>query len=236
MTVLEWDKVGERFYETGLDRGVLFTRDGLAYAWNGLTNVSENSESEVKSYWMDGVKYLDRHIPGSYSAKLEAFTYPDVLDDLTGTANYVPGVYLHDQRAQIFHLSYRTGVGNDLSQELGYKLHIIYNVMAVPSGAAFDTIGENVDPGKFSWDLTGTPPAIFGARPTSHIHLDSRYIDPDLLAEIETTLYGTEESNPALPPIADLLNFVDPGSQDPPPDETPDEPPDSPPDDVVIIA
>lgn len=212
MTVLEWDKVGERFYETGLDRGVLFTSDGDAYAWNGLTNVSENTQLEVKSYWMDGVKYLDHDTPGAYSAKLEAFTYPDILDELTGTMSYTPGVYLHNQNARIFHLSYRTGIGNDVSQELGYKLHIIYNVMAVPSGASFSTLAEAVEPGTFSWDLMSTPPAMFGARPTSHIHLDSRYVSPTLLQNIEAMLYGTEDADSALPTMVDLLTFIDPGS------------------------
>lgn len=209
MTALEWDKVGERFFETGLDRGVLFTTDGETVVWNGLTNVNENTDREVKSYWMDGVKYLDHHVPGSYSAKLEAFTYPEILDDLTGTMRYAPGVYLHDQRARIFHLSYRTGVGNDVDPQLGYKLHIVYNVMAVASGVGLGTIGDNVDPGKFSWDLTGTPPQMFGARPTAHIHLDSRYISPTILASIEALLYGTEDTNPSLPSMVDLLTLIE---------------------------
>lgn len=209
MTALEWDRVGERFFETGIDRGVLFTTDGDAVVWNGLTNVEETSAPEVKSYWMDGVKYLDHHVPGSYSAKLEAFTYPEILDDLTGTMRYAPGVYLHDQRARVFHLSYRTGVGNDIDPELGYKLHIIYNVMAVPSGMGIGTVGENITPGKFSWGLTGTPSVMFGAKPTSHIHLDSRYIAADLLESIEILLYGTEVLDPALPSMVDLLGLVE---------------------------
>lgn len=211
MTALEWDMIGERFFETGINRGVLFTSDGDAYVWNGLTTVTENTEREVKSYYMDGIKYLDHHVPGSYAAKLEAFTYPEILDDLTGTMRYAPGVYLHDQRAQVFHLSYRTGVGNDLNAELGYKLHLVYNVMAIPSGAALGTIGDNVEPGQFSWDLSGTPPVMFGARPTSHIHLDSRSISPELLTTLESVLYGTEDDDPTLPSMVDLLTLIEGG-------------------------
>src|SRR4051794_35793639 len=121
MRALEWDKVGERFFETGVDRGVLYPPAGDAVTWNGLTGITENTTGEVKSFWLDGVKYLDHFVPGAYSAKLEAFTYPDILDELTGTKAYAPGVFLHDQRARGFSLSYRTGVGNDLNQELGYK-------------------------------------------------------------------------------------------------------------------
>lgn len=209
MTALEWDKIGERFFETGIDRGVLFTVDGLAFPWNGLTGITENTTSEVKEYWMDGVKYLDHHVPGSYSAKLEAFTYPDVLDELTGTSLYAPGVYLHDQKARIFHLAYRTGVGNDLAQDLGYKLHIIYNVMAQVSASSINTLSDSVEPVKFSWDLSGTPPQMFGARPTAHISLHSLGISPTLLANIEGLLYGTAEAEPALPSMVDLLTLIE---------------------------
>lgn len=209
MTVLEWDKIGERFFETGIDRGVLFTTDGEVFPWNGLTNISETTDREVKSYYMDGIKYLDHHVPGSYIAKLDAFTYPDVLDELTGTARYAPGVFLHDQSARVFHLSYCTGVGNDIDPRLGYKLHIIYNVLAIPSSVSLGTIGENVEPAAFSWELTGTPQVMFGARPTSHISLHSRSIQPDLLETIEVLLYGSEDTDPALPSMVDLLTLIE---------------------------
>lgn len=219
MTVLEWDKAGERIFENGVDRGVLYTVEGVAVPWNGLTQITENTTGEVKSYWLDGVKYLDHYVPGSYSSKLEAFTYPDELDELTGIAPYAPGVYLHDQKARVFHLSYRTGVGSDLDADLGYKLHIIYNVMALPSGVGLATRSDKGELTAFSWDLTGTPPQMFGARPTAHISLHSRSIDPDLLVTIEGLLYGTVGTpdtdppvlgtNPELPSMVDLLALIE---------------------------
>lgn len=209
MTALEWDRVGQRFFEKGVDRGVLYPRGGAAVPWNGLTNVTENSTSEVKSFWMDGVKYLDHHVPGSYSAKLEAFTYPDELEDLTGTARYAPGVYLHDQKARIFHLSYRTGIGNDIDQNAGYKIHIVYNVMAMPSSSGMSTLSDTVDVAKMTWDLTGTPPQMFGVRPTSHISLHSLSMDPALLENVESLLYGTANTDPALPSMVDLLTLIE---------------------------
>lgn len=211
MTALEWDRVGERFFETGLDRGVLFTVGGLAIPWNGLTGIQENATGEVKSFWMDGVKFLDHHVPGSYSAKLEAFTYPDELDALTGTERYAPGVYVHDQKAKIFHLSYRTRVGNDIDSNLGYKLHVVYNVMALASASGLNTIGDKVEAAKMSWDLTGTPAQMFGIRPTCHIHLDSRTINPTLLEQIEILLYGSLDTEPALPAMVDLLTLIEGG-------------------------
>lgn len=209
MTTLEWDRVGERYFETGVDRGVLYTVEGDAVPWNGLTQISENTTAEVKSFFMDGVKYLDHYVPGAYSAKLEAFTYPDVLDELMGVMQYAPGVYLHDQRAKAFHISYRTKVGNDLNADLGYKIHVIYNVMAIASSSGFSTIGDSVEPSKMSWDLSGTPPQMFGARPTAHISLHSLGIDPTLLEMLETMLYGGEDAEPILPPMVDLLTLIE---------------------------
>jgi len=209
MTALEWDKVGDRRYQTGIDRGVLYLREGGAVPWNGLTSVNEVKSREVKSYYLDGVKYLDHHIPGSYAATLSAFTYPDELDGLLGNPQYAPGVFLHDQSAKSFHLAYRTLVGNDTEgQEHGYKLHIVYNVLAVQADAAFETISDSVNFKPFDFNLTGTPATMFGIRPTSHISLDSRLIDEYLLTSIEELIYGTEDADPVLPDIVDLLAMV----------------------------
>lgn len=207
---LVWDQVGEHRYETGVDRGVLYPPGGDdPVPWNGLTQVTENLERDVKSYYIDGVKYLDHHVPDTYSAKLQAFTYPDELEDLMGTAPFAPGVFLHDQRARQFSLSYRTLVGNDIDGvDHGYKIHLIYNVMAVPSSVGIGTIADSTSLASFEWALTAVPDQLFGARPTSHISIHSRGIDPDLLETIESLLYGTEEEPPALPSLIDLLNLV----------------------------
>jgi len=209
MTALEWDKVGDRRYQTGIDRGVLYLRDGEVVPWNGLTSVNEIKGREVKSYYLDGVKYLDHHVPGSYAASLSAFTYPDELEALLGTPQYAPGVFLHDQSAKTFHLSYRTLVGNDTEgTEHGYKLHIVYNVLAVQNDTTFSSLSDDVGVEPFAFSLTGTPAPMFGIRPTSHISLDSRLIDEVLLTNIEETIYGTEETDPVLPDIVALLAMV----------------------------
>lgn len=209
MTALEWDQMRERRFETGIDRGVLYDDSGLAVPWNGLVSISESKSREVKPYYLDGVKYLDHHVPGDYAAKLGAYTYPDELDALLGEISYAPGVVLHDQRGRLFHLSYRTREGDAIDGiDAGYKIHIIWNLTAVPSDTSFATMGDNPAPGLFEWNLTGTPAQMFGVRPTSHISLHSRLIDSDVLQDLEALLYGTEEDDPALPSLVDLLGLV----------------------------
>lgn len=211
MTAIAWDEVGARRWQTGIDHGVLYLPDASAVPWNGLTNLTEDLTREVKSYYLDGVKYLDHHVPGSYKATLSAFTYPDEFDELLGNKEYAPGVFLHDQNTQLFSLSYRTLVGDDLSSEPSeYKIHIVYNVQASAAAAGFSSMSDNVTPGAFSWELTGTPAQMFGIRPTSHISFDSRRMNPGDLAEIEDLLYGTVETEPLLPELVDLLELVTP--------------------------
>jgi hypothetical protein len=211
MTKLVWDEVGERRYETGIDRGVLYPLDGVAVPWNGLVSVAETLGRDTKSYYLDGIKYMDRSTPGAYSAKLQAFTYPDKLEELLGTAEFAPGVRMHDQQSQLFNLSYRTKVGNDTDgTDYGYKIHLVYNVLAVPGDFTHNTDAQSPSVTPFDFQLSGTPVAQEGFRPTAHVSLESRGIDSTLLATLEAQLYGTEEADPSLPALPDLLAMVTP--------------------------
>lgn len=215
MTEIVWDEVGQRRFETGLDRGVIYPMDGSeAVAWNGLVGVSENRAREVKSFYVDGIKYLDHQVIGAYGAKVQAYMYPEKLDELTGMAKHAEGVFLHDQLPRPFHLSYRTLIGNDmLGTDFGYKIHLIYNVLASPADVAFPTVGERVAPNVFEFNLTATPPPVWGIRPTAHISmhvaLDSTGLSAELLQQIEAMLYGTAELDPSFPDLEDLLTLVE---------------------------
>lgn len=210
MTALAWDEVGERRFETGVDRGVLFLPEGGAVPWNGLASITENLGREVKSYYTDGIKYLDHQVLAAFSGDLQAYTYPDELDALTGVSTFAPGVFLHDQRSKAFSLSYRTLVGNDLEDtEHGYKLHILYNVLATPGNSQMSSLSDTVSPNMFQWTLNGTPPRALGIRPTSHISLHTRSLDPALLSDIEDLIYGTELAEPALPEFVELLGMIE---------------------------
>lgn len=209
MAELVWDQVGERMYQTGIDRGVLYLPDGSGVPWNGLVSVTEIFSREVKAFYLDGVKYLENHTPGDFSADLKAFTYPDEFDAINGIVED-DGVFYHDQRITSFGLSYRTKIGNDVSgTDHGYKLHILYNLRANPSDASYESIGERADPLVFNWRLSGVPVSTLNHKPTCHISIDSTKIDPVLLSVFEAKLYGTEDTDPELPPLYELVTIED---------------------------
>lgn len=210
MATLVWDKVGERIYQIGVDHGVLYLHDGTVAVWNGLTNVEESSDSELKTFHLDGVKYLQTLIPGDFSGKLSAVTYPDEFNLVNGVgAADIPGLDVYNQPVKSFNLSYRTNIGDDIEgTELGYKIHILYNVIANPDAYTFDTVQDSgVKPVEFSWTLTGTPPKLQGFKPTVHVSIDSRTTPPDTLQILEDKLYGTDVSNASLPSFQDIAEY-----------------------------
>lgn len=210
MAELMFDKIEDRRFETGIERGVLYPLDGPGAAWNGLVSVAEKTSREIKSYYIDGVKFLDHFVPGAYSGKLQAFTYPDELDKILGVHEFVPGVRVHDQRVGMFHLSYRTLLGDPLDGlDLGYKLHLVYNLTANPNDAAFNTLADQVSANVFEWEISGVQTSMWGIRPANHLSFDSRYTDPAILADVEASLYGTSETDPAMPDLVELLASIE---------------------------
>lgn len=215
MAELTWDEVGERFFETGVDHGVLYLPDAQgAYvdgvAWNGLTSVSETpTGAEPNAQYADNIKYLNLISAEEFGATIEAFTYPDEFMQFDGLATPTPGVTVGQQIRKGFGLSYRTRIGNDLDgDDHGYKLHLVYGCTASPSEKAYSTINDSPEAITFSWDVVTTPVAVPNLRPTSILVIDSTKVDEDSLAALEQILYGDTGVDPALPlPAAVIALF-----------------------------
>lgn len=206
MVALVWDNVGERLYETGVDHGVLYIPDASGVyangvAWNGLTAVTESpSGAESTPQYADNIKYLNLVSAEEFGATIEAFTYPEEFAVFDGTAVPSPGISLGQQSRKMFGLSYRTRVGNDLDgTDHGYKLHLIYGCQAAPSEKAYATINDSPEAITFSWEVTTTPVAVTGYKPTAQVVLDSTKVDAATLATVEEMLYGTAGADPRLP-------------------------------------
>lgn len=209
MPRLTWDADGQRAYQLGVSNGVLYLKDGRVAVWNGLTAVEESSDSERTSYYLDGVKFLENLAPGEFSAKLKAWTYPDEFDEVTGIAEAASGLYYHEQPPSSFNLSYQTRIGNDSNSNAGYKIHLLYNLLASPDEVSFVTVSDEVAPVEFSWSLTGTPPRISGFRPTAHVTVDTTKTDPAVVEVIENILYGTETTQPRFLSIGELRSLFE---------------------------
>lgn len=210
MTVLVWDNVGEKTFETGLDHGVLYLRDGTAVPWNGLVSVEDTANSELKEFFIDGLKYLNSLVPGSYTGKLSAFTYPDEFNNVNGVVEAVPGLSYYNQPAKSFNLSYRTKKGNDVEGiDYGYKIHLLYNLIANPDSVATESLKDDLEATTFAWVLSGVPTQMPGYKPTAHISIDSNDTNPFVLETLEDMLYGTSSSPPHFPTINELINLYE---------------------------
>lgn len=205
MSKIVWDKAGEHFYETGVDRGVLYpTMNGVyqsGVAWNGLTSISESpSGAESTAQYADNIKYLNLISAEEFGATIEAFTYPDEFGVCDGSAEPVPGVYIGQQTRRPFGLCYRTLLGNDLQNtDYGYKLHLIYGATASPSERAYSTVNDSPEAITFSWSINTTPVEAPGYKPTASLTIDSTRVGKDTLAKLEDILYGTADTEPRLP-------------------------------------
>lgn len=203
---LEWDKTGERLYETGVSKCVLYVQgEGGTYpqgvAWNGITAVTESpSGAEASPIYADDIKYLNLLSTEEFGATIEAYTYPQEFEACDGTAEIAKGVTIGQQKRKTFGLCYRTIVGNDTdSNEHGYKLHIIYGALAAPSEKAYATVNDSPEAITFSWEVSTTPVNVNGAKPTASLTIDSTKVDKEKLAKLEDILYGSTEAAARLP-------------------------------------
>lgn len=223
MSRIVWDQSGERLYETGVDHGVLFPVENNAYtkgvAWNGLTQVTESpSGAEATALYADNIKYLSLMSAEDFGATVEAYTYPDEFAECDGSAALSTGVMIGQQERKAFGLAYRTKVGNDQNDNLGYKIHLIYGAKASPSERSYSTVNDSPEAITFSWELTTTPINVNGHKPTALLTIDSTKVDKDKLKQFEAILYGTdapstggEATEPRLPLPNEILTIFGAG-------------------------
>jgi len=209
MAVLTWDDLTNRTYETGLDRGVLYLAGGTGIPWNGLTSIVEHTNKVITSVYFDGKKISDKVAVGDYSATMQAMTYPDEFMISEGYGGPDAGFRLSDQPSQSFGLSYRTRLGNAaVGDNAGYKIHILYNLTAVPDDKTYVTDSIDANAVIFEWVLSAVPEEVSGYAPTAHVVVDTLLLDSDVVASIENLLYGTEETDASLPSIGTLLGLI----------------------------
>lgn len=209
MSKLVWDATGERKYETGLSKGVLYVMENGSYgegvAWNGLTAVSESpSGAEATDLWADDRKYLTLRSAEDFGMTIEAYTYPDEFAVCDGSAVIdsatTGGIKIGQQKRATFGFSYVTKIGNDTDEDAGYIIHIVYGCTASPSERSRATINDSPEAITFSWEVSTTP---------VDIKIGDVEYKPSATIEIDSTKFNTTELKTKLKTLEDKLYGVD---------------------------
>ena len=212
---LKWDQVGERYYEMGVDRGVVYPQesDGTypkGGAWNGLTNVTQSpSGAEPTALYANNRKYLNLMSVEELGGSIEAYMYPPEFAECNGLKELVPGVRIGQQKRKAFGFTYRTLIGNDTEGNAhGYKINLVYGALAKPSEQANSTVNDSPEARTMNWEFSTTPVDVKDSDPTASIEIDSRTVSAEKLAALEAILYGTGETDARLPlpdEVAELI-------------------------------
>lgn len=215
MPKLKWDQIGERLYETGVDKVVLFPMEstgqyGAGVAWNGITAVNESpSGAEPTALYANNGKYLNLISNEDFAATIEAYTYPDEFEECDGSKEIAPGVVIGQQKRKVFGLAYRSLIGNDVDgNDHGYKLHLVYGCLAAPSENNHSTVNDSPEAGTMSWSVSTTPVEVADAKPTATVTIDSTKADKAKLKKLEDMLYGTEQAESKLPLPAEVITLM----------------------------
>ena len=195
-----WDQLGEKKFEAGCDRGMLYPGVNGTYpkgvVWNGFTNVNESPEGgDAQDFYADNIKYGSLRGAENFGGTVECYTYPDEWKECDGRKSLLPGVTVSQQNRKSFGLSYRSLIGNDTELlDYGYKIHLVYNASVSPSQVSRATINESPEAGTLSYEFKTTPvpvTAVDGLKATSHLEIDSTVVSKAQLDAIESILYGT---------------------------------------------
>lgn len=218
MSKLTWDNTGEKYYETGVQKGVVYpiNKNTGTYpkgtAWNGLSAVEESPDGgDANDIYADNIKYASIRATENYKGSISAYSYPDEVAILDGTEAVAAGVYIGQQTRGAFGMCYRTEVGNDIGGEY-YVLTLVWGATISPSERSYDTINDSPDAIEFSWDFETDPVAItvsgLTLDPSASIDIDSRYADATKLAALETVLYGSDDADARLPLPSEVITMM----------------------------
>ena len=212
---LAWDKTGERLYETGVDRVVLYKNRAKGSPWNGVSGITESpSGAEPTALYANNTKYVTLMSTEELGLTIEAYTYPDEFLKCLGKEELAPGVTISQQDREHFGISYRSLIGNDeQGNNHGYKIHLVYDCLASPTEENHSTVNDSPDVSPFSWEVSTTSVTIDDSRATAKIVIDSTVFKKsgmmNALRAIEDALYGAEKTDAWLPVFSELEELID---------------------------
>lgn len=220
MAKLKWDEIGKRYYEAGTSKGVLFVLNPTTkkydkgVAWDGLTAVKQSPDgADTNDMYANNGKYGTLRGAENFKGSIEAYTYPEEFAECDGSKQVIPGVYLGQQNRKQFALVYSTKIGNDTNGlDEGEKIHIIYGCTCSPSSREYETINNDPEPIKLTWEFQATAQSVTkeGFSSCAYVSIDSRKIETQKLEKIQKKIYGGDAptENSSLPDINELIELI----------------------------
>lgn len=211
--MITWDEPNKRYYQQGLDRGVLYIGSAAPIPWNGLQNFDEGSEGTTELLYRDGKVFLADADASDFGGQLKSIMYPDQFGACIGIPKVADGFFVDNQKPKRFSMSYRTLVGSGTEGDMfGYQIHLVYNCMATIAPRSRQTLNGDANPVEFNFNVTCTPVKLPGYRPTAHYVIDTRGLSQSTIEEIEGILYGVGETPGRMPEPLELYEMLNFGS------------------------
>lgn len=207
MTRFDYSDVTKRLGVAGV-RGGLINVDNQLHPWHGLISVEKRSEEDAGDYvYIDGVRVSvtpRRHQP---SFSISAFTYPKVIDECLGYSVTNGGLVTNTNVQKTCDIVWITdfidAMGNTYPQ-----VNFVYNaILSLPS-VTNTTTSDNIQLETFRFDIQSLPTYLEGFGYQTDIKVDGRYALADAMKILDGWLYGTEQRNPRLPQIQELLRIT----------------------------
>ena len=218
MVKLQWDQAGQRLYETGTNKGVLFVQDdtgsyGTGVAWNGLVSVQKSNDgAEENPLYADNMKYLSLMSAENLRGSIDAYTYPEEFEACDGSVAINQGVYIGQQARVPFGMVYSTIVGNDTQgNAFGEKMHFIYNAKVSPTERAYETVNEDPTALTFSWEYSTTPVDLsdIGLQASAGVVVSKHEVGATAWKALQDLVYGTADKEPTLPTIQEIIELTE---------------------------
>lgn len=187
-------------YEYGLDRGVLYPPNASGVPWVGLSSVDRKSRYSAEPVYLDGEIVNRKTMVNEESFTVKTYTPPKEFQECVGYKPLVPGVRVGQQAKLRFGFAYRTIDTN------GFNLNVVFSASTVPSEKTFTTVSNIPTPTDHVYDCILYSFIIDG------VNLSTLTVNniatPDLYESIETILYGSDTSDPALPTKEQLIDLL----------------------------
>lgn len=190
MVAIEFTTPFEKNVVSGLDRCVIYTYNDYE-PWFGIVSIDSNqTDGEITTTYLDGAGNRFQTTLTGFEANAVCYNFPEAIE------------------TQDFGMCYRVYTNESLSE---YELHLVYGCSAKIDSLNFVTLTRDPNIQYFSFDISTTPKyiPIKGYQPGSHLIIRTDKLWKEAIFEIESKLYGSDEEDPRLPSIEEVIEILE---------------------------